>query len=311
MRISSIDIGSNAIRQLIVDVGPTFHWRVLKKERFPIRLGQDVFMAGEIEPETVNRLIAAFTVFAKNNRKFRVKRIAAVATSAMRDAKNSKAVARKIKARSGIQIQIISGNSEANLIQKAVFGTSILSGPKYLFLDLGGGSAEYTFIQKVAKQQTFKRLWSKSFPLGVVRLKLDLAGAKNKMVPIRSKVLRELGKVPKPLTRQKWPTIVGTGGNFDALAKLKLQLLKLTPNTNLKRSELIQIRTKWQKLTDAQKLNLDIRKDRIDVLHIAIELILISMNYFECDQIKIPYTGLKEGVIRHLLEPDHLRSNQI
>ncbi len=171
MRISSIDIGSNAIRQIIVEVTPQMTWKTLKKERFPIRLGQDVFSSGSIKPETYVLLENAFQAFKRNNRKFRADRVAVVATSAMRDAKNAKSIIAKVKKKTGLKIQTISGHVEADLIQKAIFSTSILSQDKYLFLDIGGGSAEFTFVRINPTTYAFKRIFSRSFPLGVVRLK--------------------------------------------------------------------------------------------------------------------------------------------
>ncbi len=89
MRLSSIDIGSNAIRQLIVEVQPDGGWKILKKHRETIRLGSDVFSVGAIRPQTLLRLISAFRRMAKNNKKYKVDRSLAFATSAFRDAKNS------------------------------------------------------------------------------------------------------------------------------------------------------------------------------------------------------------------------------
>ena len=90
---------------------------------------------------------------------------------------------------------------------------------------------------------------------------------------------------------------IGTGGNFDALSKLKLQLLKTSPNTNLTRTEILQILKIWNSLTLSQKENLNIRRDRIDVLPLAVELILETLNLFHIEKVKIPLTGLKEGAI--------------
>ncbi len=92
MRLSSIDIGSNAIRQLIVEVQPDGGWKILKKHRETIRLGSDVFTIGSIRIKTLVRLILAFKRMAKNNKKYRVEKSLAFATSAFRDAKNKKPI---------------------------------------------------------------------------------------------------------------------------------------------------------------------------------------------------------------------------
>ena len=114
MRLSSIDIGSNAIRQIIVEVDDHYQWEVLKKERFPIRLGHDVFNSKRIQEPTLQLMIGAFQEFARNNRNFRVQKVKAVATSAMRDALNASEVIRRILQTSKIKIEVIRGQEEAN-----------------------------------------------------------------------------------------------------------------------------------------------------------------------------------------------------
>ncbi len=300
MRLSSIDIGSNAIRQIIVEVDDHYQWEVLKKERFPIRLGHDVFNSKRIQEPTLQLMIGAFQEFARNNRNFRVQKVKAVATSAMRDALNASEVIRRILQTSKIKIEVIRGQEEANYIQKAIFKTQIMSSLDTVLLDIGGGSAEYTFVHSTsAYEQNFKKVWAASFPLGVVRLMKQL-GADSKKIPELAN--KYLSRIPRKVRTTTWPLMIGTGGNFDALARLKMQLLQLPIQTNLTYDELMLIKKRWAKLSFEQKLSLDIRKDRIDVLEHAIDLILHSMRFLGTKKIKIPFVGLKEGVIHYLLE---------
>lgn len=122
MRISSIDVGSNAIRQVIVETNisdfATNQWIIFKKYRAPLRLGTDVFEFGRIQPKTIKKLIIIFKKMAKFNRKYKVQKNIAVATSAMRDAKNAKALINIIKKQTGLKINIISGATEARYIQQ-------------------------------------------------------------------------------------------------------------------------------------------------------------------------------------------------
>jgi exopolyphosphatase / guanosine-5'-triphosphate,3'-diphosphate pyrophosphatase len=300
MRLSSIDIGSNAIRQIIVSVDDHYQWQILKKERFAIRLGRDVFKTKKIEGPTVELMVAAFKQFAINNKKFRVQKTMAVATSAMREAKNAEIIIKKIRQMSQIKIEVISGHQEADLIHKAIFKTRILSATNNVLLDIGGGSAEFTFVSISNRDdQYFKKIWSASFPLGVVRLMQQIEKTGKKLPELTQKYL---GRIPLKILNERWPVMIGTGGNFDALAKLKLQLLKQGVQTNLTYNDLLQIKKIWAKLSLEEKLKLDIRKDRIDVLEYAIDLILISMRLLNTRQIKVPFVGLKEGVIHYLLE---------
>ena len=288
MRISSIDVGSNAIRQVIVEVNPFGQWITLKKFRAPLRLGSDVFSTGRIQSNTEIELLNVFKKMQKLNKKYKVKKVIALATSAMRDAKNGAVIKRKIKKISQITLQTISGQKEAELIRSSIFKSQIINFNSSLLIDIGGGSAEFSALigQKIVSSQ--------SFPLGVVRL-LNLTKKTKKTVAQIAKPY--LQQVKNKNKTQKIDIAIGTGGNFDALSKLKLLLLKKTPNTNLTVLEIQTILKIWNSLSLAQKEKLNIRKDRIDVLTLAIELILETLILFKIEKVKIPLTGLKEGAI--------------
>jgi exopolyphosphatase/guanosine-5'-triphosphate,3'-diphosphate pyrophosphatase len=292
MRISSIDVGSNAIRQVIVDVSPSGSWQTLKKFRAPLRLGHDVFSTGLIQSETRKNLIEVFKKMAKLNRKYKAQKVIALATSAMRDAKNSRSIIADIKKTTKIQVATITGQTEAELIRLSIFKSQIINFNTALLIDIGGGSAEFSTM----KNQ--KIISSQSFPLGVVRL-LNLTQKKNKSVAEIAKPI--LKKIKLKNKTQNIQIAIGTGGNFDALSKLKLQLLKKSPNTNLTKTEIEQILKIWNQLSLFEKESLNIRRDRIDVLPLAIELILETLKLFHIEKVKIPLTGLKEGAIYSVL----------
>lgn len=289
MRVSSIDVGSNAIRLVIMEIHQNGQWEQIKKFRAPLRLGTDVFEHKSLQPETVAELIEVFKKIAKLNKKNKVQKTIALATSAMRDAKNKKAVVNLIKKTSKIKLDIISGQEEARLIRNAILKSKSNHFHNALLIDIGGGSAELTGLYQE------KILFSKSYPLGVVRL----LSIKNKNKNVREYCESHLKKIKNG--RHHFDVAVGTGGNFDAIARLKLSLLKKAPQTHLEKSELLKIQERWKKLTVEQKLALGLRPDRIDVLDLAMDLILMIINRFEITKIKIPMTGLKEGSIHDLL----------
>lgn len=292
LRISSIDIGSNAIRQVIVEIQPDGQWRILKKFRAPLRLGTDVFEGRQIKPHTLTELIFTFRKMARLNRKYKVHKVLALATSAMRDAKNKMQVLTAIRKASKIKVEIITGQREAHLIQQSIFKSQIVNFKSALLIDIGGGSAELTALEKN------KIIFSKSYPLGVVRLLAQTQKNKSNVTAMAKKYLQTLRKQAH---HNKYEIAIGTGGNFDALSKLKIELLKKTPHTNVTYAEVQQLFRLWNKMTLKQKQSLDIRRDRIDVLGLALELILAIMSEFKIKKLKIPLTGLKEGAIHSLL----------
>ena len=292
MRVSSVDVGSNAIRLVIVEIHKNGQWEQIKKFRAPLRLGTDVFEHKALKPDTVAELVEVFRKIAKLNKKNKVEKTIALATSAMRDAKNNKKVVALIKKTSKINLQIISGQEEARLIRNAILKSKSNHYDKSLLIDIGGGSAELTGLVN----QTV--LFSKSYPLGVVRL---LSIHKKGQKSLYDYCWNYLKRVKKETGRHHFDVAVGTGGNFDALARLKLALLKKAPQTHLEKSELLKIKSIWNRLSLEKKLALGLRPDRIDVLDIAIELILMILDQFEITKLKIPMTGLKEGSIHTLL----------
>ncbi len=290
MRVSSIDVGSNAIRLVIIEIHENGQWEQIKKFRAPLRLGTDVFEHKALLPETVAELVEVFKKIAKLNKKYKVQKIIALATSAMRDAKNNKTVVALIKKTSKVSLKIISGQDEARLIRNAILKSKSNNFADALLIDIGGGSAELTGLHQD------KILFSKSYPLGVVRL----LSIKNKNKDVKEFCEGHLSKIKNG--RHRFSVAVGTGGNFDAVARLKLLLLKKAPQTHLEKAELLKIQALWQKLSYEKKLALGLRPDRIDVLDLAMDLILMIIKRFEITKIKIPMTGLKEGSIHDLLK---------
>lgn len=293
MRISSIDIGSNAIRQLIVEVDPLGAWTTLKKHREPIRLGDDVFVYKNILLTTQKRLVLAFKRMAKLNKKFKVDKSIVLATSAFRDAQNKKAILTEIKQTTGLKIEVISGTKEANIIRNAVQKSICLNNEHCLLIDIGGGSVELTHLQKS------KIFFSKSFKWGMVRTLTESRQLEiNPVLIIKEKIKR----AEKSLPKGNFDLAIGTGGNLDAIGKLKLTLLKKGPNTLVSYDELKLIYKKFLKIKPEERAKkLDLKPDRVDVIGPAMFLTLLLMKKYKIKRIKIPCVGLKEGAIFSLL----------
>jgi len=294
MRISSIDIGSNAIRQLIAEIDPHGGgWRVLKKHRENIRLGADVFNGGVIKPSTQKRLLTAFKRMARLTKKYKTDRSLAYATSAFRDASNRKPILSAIFKASGIRIKVISGTLEAELIRKAVQNAIGIHGEKCLLLDIGGGSIELTEISKD------KINFSKSFKLGMVRM---ISEARDLNIQPQLHLKAKLAQENKNFPRGQFDIAIGTGGNIDSISKLKLLLLKKGPNTVVTQKEIAKIYKLFLKTPLAKRMEkFNLKADRVDVLEPALYLVLTLMKKYKIQKMKIPGVGLKEGAILSLL----------
>lgn len=150
MRLAAIDIGTNASRLLISEVTVNEEgvasFNKLNLIRVPLRLGFDVFETGEISKEKKHMILQTMKAYAHLMNAYGVDKSIAVATSAMRDAKNRNEVVRKIFLETGINIKVISGDFEASLIYESHVAENLNANNNYLYVDVGGGSTELTFF---------------------------------------------------------------------------------------------------------------------------------------------------------------------
>ena len=165
-KYAAVDIGSNAIRLLIVGVLKTnsvHKYRKISLVRVPIRLGQDVFLYKKISNEKLKLLLNTLKAFKLLMSVHNIDRYKICATSAMRESKNSKEVLKRVRKKLNLDINIISGKDEASIIAN-VFAKDFNNHKNLLYVDVGGGSTELTIIDKG------KIVESKSFKIGTVRI---------------------------------------------------------------------------------------------------------------------------------------------
>ena len=164
----AIDIGSNAVRLLIANIieSDTIPTQFKKRSlvRVPIRLGADVFTTNKISEYNEQRILDTMMAFSLLIKSHGVEKYKACATSAMREALNGATVAKKVKSKSGIEIDIIDGEEEASIIAATDLNTYIDPDKTYLYVDVGGGSTEFSVIHLA------KKITSRSFKIGTVRL---------------------------------------------------------------------------------------------------------------------------------------------
>lgn len=298
-RLAAIDIGSNAIRMVIAE-SSIQGILMLRKYRVPIRLGADVFEKGKISGKNLRAAARAFAKFQKISKKAQVTELRAVGTSALREAQNGKAFVELIRRKSGIQIEIIDGVEEARLIHLAVSKELHLDHHSVLLIDIGGGSVELTFTENGMMSST------QSFPFGTVR---TLNHLKQKKL-VESQLNLVIGEFITPLAHyvhshltEKKPELgIGTGGNVEALGRLKSRLLKKGSRSLLSLSELEQIIDKLKVLTVKDRIEkLKLKPDRADVILPAALVVQAAMKQAGLNRLLIPYVGLKDGILWSLL----------
>lgn len=289
-KYAAIDIGSNAIRLLISYVFITSKKEKFKKIsliRVPIRLGADVFVKGKISENNKNRLIDALIGFKYLMKAYEVEKYMAVSTSAMREAQNGKEVVDEIKKKTGLEIKIISGGEEAELISSTDLEELLESNKTYLYVDVGGGSTEFSVFSNG------KRQVSKSFKLGTVRL-LKKTISKEEWQKAENWVKKHTRKYNKI-------DLIGSGGNINKLFKMSGKI----PGTPLTKTFLDAQYKFLKSMSYKDRIKeLDMNPDRADVIIPATKIYRQALEWSGAEKIYVPKIGLADGIIKYLFLND-------
>jgi exopolyphosphatase/guanosine-5'-triphosphate,3'-diphosphate pyrophosphatase len=286
--LAAIDIGSNAARLLISEVvkhDKEIEFNKLNLIRIPLRLGFDVFEKGYIGFRKKKMLINTIDAFSALMKVYEVDHYIACATSAMRDASNSKEIIKEIKADTGIKVEVISGDLEAEIIYENHIAELLDTNKSYLYIDVGGGSTEVTLFHKSAVA------FQKSFNIGTVRLltnKVEDATWED-----LKQTLKEIGRTYPKLVA------IGSGGNIN----------KIYSMINSKNIKSIPIEVIREFLRVLEPMTVDermhtylLKRDRADVIVPALRIYANTMKWANIDEIYVPKIGLADGLINHLYE---------
>lgn len=291
---AAIDIGSNAVRLLIkkvtkkADGSVKFAKSILL--RVPLRLGFDVFGKGEIteaKEERMRRLMKAYNHLMKI---YGVEKYRACATSAMRDAKNGPEIIKKIKKSTGIEIEIIDGKEEAQMVYNNHIECMEDRCGNYMYVDVGGGSTEVNLLINGDLK------YSKSFNIGTVRI---LTGGVTDEA--WDKMKKEVAEAVK-----EYPVvnIIGSGGNINKLYRLvetKDKEKKRIPIESLKKTF-----NQLEPLTPEERMEtFNLKADRADVIVPAGKIFLTLADTLHAQYVYVPEIGLADGIIDSLYANDN------
>lgn len=284
-KYAAIDIGSNAMRLLVVNIveqeGKEPQFNKSSLVRVPIRLGQDAFTVGEISEENIDRMCDAMKAFRLLMKVHKVQSYKAFATSAMREAYNGKEIVELINKKADINIEIIDGKMEAAIIASTDLHHLLKTDQTYLFVDVGGGSTEFTLFSGG------KIVASKSFKAGTVRLLNEM---------VCDIVWDEIEKWIKTNTADyEEVTLIGSGGNINKLFKLsgKIQEKPLSYIYMTSQYSFLNSLTYEQRISE-----LGLNPDRADVIIPATRIYLNAMKWSGARQIYVPKIGLSDGIVK-------------
>jgi exopolyphosphatase/guanosine-5'-triphosphate,3'-diphosphate pyrophosphatase len=283
MRYGAIDIGTNAARLLVGEVTTENGHSFVKKisyTRIPLRLGEEVFEDGKISSKKASHFSKTMKAFRLISEIFEVKELRACATSAMREAKNREEIQELIEKETGVNIEIISGNEEADLIFGTFFLMDFDKTMPFIVIDVGGGSTEVSVFENG------ERIASKSFQIGTIRL---LKGK------VKDSIWKEIHDwLAEHVDLQSVHQIFATGGNINKVHKM----LGAQHMETISVKKIAELRNEISVLNLEQRVErYQLKPDRADVIVPAMDIYLYIMQELNCNNMIVPKIGLSDGMI--------------
>ena len=298
VHIAAIDAGSNAVRLSVARAYSALDIEPLQTERYPLRLGESVFVRPRFSEEVFKKAAKAFRYFREVMDDFDVARYRAVATSATREAENHDAFVRAIKRKSGIHLEVISAAEESRLGREAVLAALGPEAAPRGIVDLGGGSLEISILRDHSVEQTAP------LPVGTVRLMttLDLPGvirpAQAEQVRKYVRALLESKLTPRPNLGEG--IAVALGGNAETLADV-------APGERVHGVQTIELSLLRERLPAILERDVrermkayGVRRDRADVMGIAAIIFVTLGRYLNLRLFAVPGVGLREGLLQEI-----------
>ncbi|MFK7739597.1 MAG: HD domain-containing protein [Planctomycetota bacterium] len=313
-RIGIVDMGSNAIRFMVAEAAGTAH-RIVESHRLPVRLGRAVFETGQLPEAAVADTVDAFRRFRATCDRLGVDQTRAIATSAMRDARNRELLVDRVREASGFEIDVISGTHEAYLLKVGIETRVDLSKGRSLLVDVGGGSVEIVVVDDGSVSS------ANSYRLGALRMLQAFPDAEGEaLVDLLKKHLKGLQhRIREHLDGAPIDRYLAVGGNIDSLADLiaareagkpdagKSAVSK--PEADIDSCTIKSLRNEVDglaKMSVEQRIKkFDLRPDRADTILPAGVVYLHLGKLAGTSHVLVPRTGIKEGLLVESVRGGH------
>lgn len=307
MRIASIDIGTNTFRLLVSEAESGNSLKKLYISREITRLGEGLTTEKMlINPNAIDRSLKTLSGFSLKLKEYDVRKLRAVATSAVRESLNGRDFVKKVETETGIPVEVISGDEEARLTVEGVLNSVSFDTPECLIFDIGGGSTEYVYV----KEGEITNIASTG--LGVVRLTEKYLGSETDTEPDIALLSRHIHETlgdclsSFPAAAGDKITLIGTAGTPTTLAAMELRLAKYDPalvNNFILTSGMIG-RTLQAVLSVPRSERTKIpglEKGREDLIVSGITVVQKTMERFSSDRMVVSDAGLLEGIAYNMI----------
>jgi exopolyphosphatase/guanosine-5'-triphosphate,3'-diphosphate pyrophosphatase len=302
-KLAIIDMGTNTFHLLIAEWAGS-QYQITYREKLAVRIGQGGINQDIIQADAIERALAALQIFNHKIIESGIEKTFAFATSALRNASNAKEVVNKIKESTGIDVKVISGEEEAELIYCGVRTAVPLGIEQSLIIDIGGGSVEFIIANE------HESLWKRSFEIGGQRLlekfqKTDPI-TKSEIGLLDSYFNQTLGELFDAIKKYNPITLVGSSGTFDTLSDIyciKNHILKNEndPETPLTIESFYEIYRDLILKNRAERMLIPgMIELRVDMIVVAVCLIRFILEKHPFKNIRVSSYALKEGVLSSL-----------
>ena len=296
-RYAVVDAGTNSIKFHIAERASDGGWRTVVDRAEMTRLGEGLENTGEIDPAATERAATAIAAMVDEAKRHRVRAIAAVGTAGLRLARNSAAVLEAIRARTGVSIEVISGEEEGRLAYLAVKqGLGLPEGSLVVF-DTGGGSSQFTFGAAERVDERF------SIPVGAVRYteRFKLAGVVSPTV-LRDALAAIAADMSRIDGRPAPDALVALGGAITNIAAVKHALASYDPDvvqgTVLDRAEIDRQIELYRSRDAAQRRTIvGLQPKRADVILAGACIVRTVMEKLRQDSLRVSDRGLRHGLL--------------
>ena len=301
-----MDLGTNTFHLLIAE-GTVNNYHEIVHYHEAVKLGEGGINKGYILPDAFERGLNTMQQFQQQIDANQVQQVRAIATSALRNASNGKDFINEVKARTGISIEIINGEQEADFIYNGVKISGCLSPKNSLIMDIGGGSVEFILGNAA------NIIWKQSFEIGAARL-MDLFHRTDPIPPASIEALDvflddKLAALFTAVKGHEVDTLIGSSGAFETFAELietekgHSFNLKTTKNYSFDHEELLVQTSKLIQSTHQQRVgNKSIIPVRVDMIVVASLITRYIMHKLAISKVLMCTNSLKEGVLAGMLD---------
>lgn len=309
LTFAAIDIGSNSCRLKIARV-VQHRLRVVHEDREVTRLGASVFEAGLVSPDAMAATLRALKRFYKAVQMQGADQVRAVATAAMRDARNGRAFLAWVKDETGWDVEVISGLEEGRLIHRGVMSNEPGAAGRCLLIDVGGGSCEISLSDHKRIVDTV------SLPLGAVRLTQEFLKndppTKDDIARMKKYIARELRRASRKISGERVRVVIATSGTAAALSAASQAMHKgaaAKPGYVVPTADVAKLAAKLTKMNNGVRSSVPgIGPRRSEIIVAGAHVYAELLEHFGLPGLRYSDLGLRDGILAQMLAETDART---